>query len=375
MAKAHELLALAEQIGRVGVFDWQVPGRHRAPVADRSGDVRACRISTAATTPGSQRVYREDAIRLRDTIATAFAAKARGIRTRVPHHAAERQRAALDRGAAPDLLRRGRKAAPRRRRQRRRHRAQARAASSCAISPRRWKPRSRNARGELEAENEARKKAEESLRQAQKMEAVGQLTGGVAHDFNNLLTIVLGGLDMIGRQLSRTCRPRRRRRASRAAKDMALQGAQRAATLTSRLLAFSRQQALEPQVDRRQQARRRHLRFPAPHARRGGVARNRAGRRPVAHLRRPQPARKRAAQSRAQRPRRHAGRRQGHDRDRQLLPRRGLCRAAAGAGRSRPVRHDRGRRHRRRHGPGDARARLRAVLHHQGRRQGHRPRA
>src|SRR4029078_9422989 len=99
----------------------------------------------------------------------------------------------------------------------------------------------------LEAENEARKRVEESLRQAQKMEAVSQLTGGVAHDLNTLLNMVLGALDMIGRLLPELPPSAAVARMTRA-KEMALQGAQRAATLTSRLLAFSRQQALEPQV-------------------------------------------------------------------------------------------------------------------------------
>ena len=104
---------------------------------------------------------------------------------------------------------------------------------------------SRSGTRALETENEARKKAEQALRQSQKMEAVGQLTGGVAHDFNNLLTIVQGGLDMIGRQIpglesspgvSRIVR----------GKDMAIEGVRRAARLTSRLLAFARQQPLDP---------------------------------------------------------------------------------------------------------------------------------
>jgi signal transduction histidine kinase len=98
---------------------------------------------------------------------------------------------------------------------------------------------------ELEAEYLARLKAEESLRQAQKMETVGQLTGGIAHDFNNLLTVVLGGLEVIGRQLPALPESAARARITRA-RDMAIQGTQRAATLTSRLLAFSRQQPLAP---------------------------------------------------------------------------------------------------------------------------------
>ncbi|MFC5067265.1 GAF domain-containing protein [Flaviflagellibacter deserti] len=83
--------------------------------------------------------------------------------------------------------------------------------------------------------------ANEALRQAQKMEAVGQLTGGIAHDFNNMLAVILGSLELLGRRLSPED-PRLARYLG-AARD----GAQRAATLTQRLLAFSRQQPLAPE--------------------------------------------------------------------------------------------------------------------------------
>jgi signal transduction histidine kinase len=87
--------------------------------------------------------------------------------------------------------------------------------------------------------------AEAQLRQAQKMEAIGQLTGGVAHDFNNLLTVILGGLDQMERQLVKlTDDPAVAR--LRRSRDMAQQASLRAATLTARLLAFARRQALDP---------------------------------------------------------------------------------------------------------------------------------
>ncbi|MFC7399857.1 ATP-binding protein [Chelatococcus sp. GCM10030263] len=95
------------------------------------------------------------------------------------------------------------------------------------------------------AEVDQRIKAEDALRQAQKMEAIGQLTGGVAHDFNNLLTVVMGGLDTIGRQLAKATDGPDLARIGRA-RELAMQGAQRAATLTARLLAFSRRQPLDP---------------------------------------------------------------------------------------------------------------------------------
>ncbi|HUA50892.1 MAG TPA: MASE4 domain-containing protein [Candidatus Sulfotelmatobacter sp.] len=83
--------------------------------------------------------------------------------------------------------------------------------------------------------------AEEQLRQAQKMEAVGQLTGGVAHDFNNLLGIVVGNLDLLHEQL-----PQQAEHAELL--DEALSAALRGAEVTRQLLAFSRRQPLQPKL-------------------------------------------------------------------------------------------------------------------------------
>jgi PAS domain S-box-containing protein len=95
------------------------------------------------------------------------------------------------------------------------------------------------------AEVQERMRAEEALRQAQKMEAVGQLTGGVAHDFNNLLTVIIGSLDNMNRELPRVADEAVRAKLQRM-RDMAYLGSERAARLTSRLLAFARRKPLDP---------------------------------------------------------------------------------------------------------------------------------
>jgi signal transduction histidine kinase/ActR/RegA family two-component response regulator len=86
--------------------------------------------------------------------------------------------------------------------------------------------------------------AREQFAQAQKMEAVGQVTGGVAHDFNNLLTVIVGNLDIAQRHLqSWTEEPAER---LRRVIGNAMRGAQRATTITQRLLVFSRKQPHDP---------------------------------------------------------------------------------------------------------------------------------
>jgi PAS domain S-box-containing protein len=91
-----------------------------------------------------------------------------------------------------------------------------------------------------------RRDAEDGLRQAQKMEAVGQLTGGVAHDFNNLLTVIQGFGDVLKSQIEGDG-DFDRKRAARSI-NAVLQAAERGATLTQQLLAFSRRQKLQGRV-------------------------------------------------------------------------------------------------------------------------------
>ncbi|MDB5551048.1 MAG: Two component sensor kinase/response regulator hybrid [Rhizobium sp.] len=93
----------------------------------------------------------------------------------------------------------------------------------------------------VSAEIAGRMKMEEELRQSQKMEALGQLTGGVAHDFNNLLQVISGNLQLLAKDVGDDERKRRRI-------DNALAGVERGSKLASQLLAFGRRQPLDPKV-------------------------------------------------------------------------------------------------------------------------------
>jgi signal transduction histidine kinase len=240
-----DLLSLAQEAGQLGLFEWIVP----------DGEVRLSpkllSIYGLAAFDGRYESWlrcllREDVARVVDLIDNAFASEARElqaefrivrrnddalrwIEARNIIFYDQQHRAVRVVGVNVDVTEK--------------KRALVQLHAFTETLEERVKERTR----QLEAENEARLKAEELLRQAQKMEAVGQLTGGIAHDFNNLLTMVLGGLETIGRQLPKLSPSPAVSRIARAV-DMAVHGAQRAAILTSRLLAFSRQQPLAPKA-------------------------------------------------------------------------------------------------------------------------------
>lgn len=98
----------------------------------------------------------------------------------------------------------------------------------------------------LQIQIEHRERAEAALRQSQKMEAIGQLIGGVAHDFNNLLQIILGSLQTLKRRSARWELSETSARDFTRFVDAGLTGGERAAALTHQLLAFSRRQPLAP---------------------------------------------------------------------------------------------------------------------------------
>ena len=245
LQKSQELLDLAEEAGQLGVFEWQV----------QAGTLRLSQkfLSLYGLTEFDGRydswlkcIFREDIPRIVDLMDNTFAEKTREshaeFRIVKPTDGALRWMEArliifydgngqAERvvGVHVDVTERKR------------------AVAQLRVFTEALEERVRDRTRELEAENEARKKAEEALRQAQKMEAVGQLTGGVAHDFNNLLTIIQGGLDMIGRQIPTLESSSEVSRVVRG-KDMAIEGVRRAAKLTNRLLAFARQQPLDPKT-------------------------------------------------------------------------------------------------------------------------------
>lgn len=183
---------------------------------------------------------------------------------------------------------------------------------------------------------------EEALRQAQNMEAVGQLTGGAAHDVNNLLQVIIGNLDTIQRNL-----PTKSGRLQRAAK-YALNGAQRAANLTQRLLAFSRRQPLDPN---RSTSTCSSTACPiwSIEPWRDDLGGDRAQGRTVARGSRSHRIGGRDRQSRRERPRCDVERWATYHRDQQCAHRRGVCRRSQ-RGRRGPVRRHRRNGYGRRHG-------------------------
>ena len=152
-----------------------------------------------------------------------------------------------------------------------------------------------------------RQKMEAELRQSQKMEAIGQLTGGVAHDFNNLLTVIAGNLELIEAGLGNSSQREMLRDAQAAVQD--------GAKLTSQLLAFGRRQPLNPEFDRHRPTGLELRRILSPGTRRVDRTQHHHNRISSSRGRRRQPIAKRLAEPGDQRARCDAARWTSDDRN------------------------------------------------------------
>ncbi|HZZ87392.1 MAG TPA: ATP-binding protein, partial [Caulobacteraceae bacterium] len=226
---SEDRLSLAVSTGRIAVFDWDVDTDRLiidGAFDARAGDARAVTETTVAAFLDG--VHADD----RELVRAAIE---RGVVSGEPYEASyrlkgrTRERAVMARGEMRPTAD-----------GRRRMIGAVVDVTEAAAARRALEELNASLEERVKSEVQQRIRTEEALHQAQKMEVIGQLTGGVAHDFNNLLTVIIGGLDTI-----RRARPDDHQRIRRAA-DMALQGSQRAVSLTSRLLAFSRRQPLAP---------------------------------------------------------------------------------------------------------------------------------
>ena len=160
-------------------------------------------------------------------------------------------------------------------------------------------------------------KLEQQLSQAQRMEAIGQLTGGVAHDFNNILTVIIGMNEMLASAVAR------QPQLAELCKTID-EAAERGVQLTQRMLAFARKQPLRGARPRSQRDRAAHGRDAAADAGRAHPHRDRARAGPLADQGRSVAAGGRHPQPRGQCARRHAEGRPAAARDRQRSPRRAV---------------------------------------------------